>query len=63
MERSTKVKCKVCEGVIVEKIESEATVPEELIPAGCDPAKYFHEVSKGFYCKNCGTKYELTILL
>ncbi len=61
MERKTKGKCKACGGPIVEKIESEPTMSKELIPIGPGSAKYFRQVSKGFYCKKCGIKYEFII--
>ena len=64
-EKITKGICKVCEGPIVEsfgyKHEYNSDPRGPLYGPGLKKAEDFNkplEVSKGFYCKKCGIKYQ-----
>ena len=50
--------CKVCKGEVVEKIVAKfdsLTGPPIIGPGS---ANQYKKVSEGYYCKNCGLKYE-----
>jgi hypothetical protein len=57
-ERTTLAKCVVCSGLIVQKFveEYDPTTGPPIIGPGSK--KQFRTVSKGYYCKGCGIKYE-----
>ena len=56
--KETKCVCVVCEGKIVEKIENEFNPTFGVAIIGPGSLNQFCEISKGFYCKGCGLKYE-----
>lgn len=58
MKKQTEGKCVSCGGVIVEKVvrKFDPTMGSAIIGPGSK--NQFHEISEGFYCTNCGLKYE-----
>lgn len=57
-ERTARGVCKVCKGDVVEKIVIKfdpLSGPPIIGPGSKDQYK---KVIEGFYCKNCGLKYE-----
>lgn len=57
MEKSTKGKCVVCGGEIVEVIVTEYNPMTGPPIIGPGSRQQYRDVSKGYHCKNCGIKY------
>lgn len=57
-EKEAKGKCVVCKGKLIEKVvrKFDATMGPMIIGPGS--RNQFREESEGFYCLNCGLKYE-----
>jgi len=56
--RITNSECLACKSAIVEKIVSEFDPMSGPLIFGPGSRQQFRKVSKGFYCKQCGLKYE-----
>jgi len=50
--------CRVCHGDLVEKIVHEFNPASGPAIIGPGSKGQFRDVSRGFYCKQCGLKYE-----
>lgn len=61
-EESTGRTCVACGGEIVERIAWRCDPPTEPPPTPLSPYQsQFHRFSEGYYCRNCGLRYEMPL--